>query len=115
MAYDRAFGEWVREHLAGLGPMELKPMFGAAVAKIDDRTFAVLGDGMIWLKADETLAAELEAVGSHQFTFQSKDGETMRMAYWSLPDSAVDDPDEAVAWARRALDVALRKPVKKKR
>ena len=30
MAYDPDFGEWVREHFAGLGPMRIKPMFGAA-------------------------------------------------------------------------------------
>jgi DNA transformation protein len=39
----------------------------------------------------------------------------MTMAYWALPESALDDPDEAVGWARKSIDVALRKAVRKPR
>ena len=41
------------------------------------------------------------------------------MGYVSLPSSAMDDPDEASAWARRALAVArakaAAKPIAKKK
>lgn len=30
MAYDADFGEWAREHFAGLGRLEIKRMFGGA-------------------------------------------------------------------------------------
>ena len=39
----------------------------------------------------------------------------MSMGYWTLPEMALDDPDEAVAWARRSLAVAVRKASKKTR
>ena len=32
-----------------------------------------------------------------------KDGKVASMGYWTLPDSAIEDPDEACAWARRSL------------
>jgi DNA transformation protein len=32
-----------------------------------------------------------------------KDGRTGSINYWRLPESALDDPDEAVDWARRAV------------
>ena len=32
----------------------------------------------------------------------------MSMGYWTLPESALDDPDEALSWARRSLEVAVR-------
>jgi DNA transformation protein len=38
----------------------------------------------------------------------------MKLGYWSLPDSATDDPDEAADWARGAFEVALRKAAVKK-
>lgn len=38
----------------------------------------------------------------------------MSMGYWTLPETALDDPDEAVVWARRALEVAVRKASGKK-
>jgi DNA transformation protein len=33
---------------------------------------------------------------------------TGSMGYWSLPDAALDDPDEAVRWAKLALEAARR-------
>ena len=114
MAYDRAFGDWVREHLAALGPIEIKPMFGAASVYADGRIFALLDDGVIWLKADEDNAPALIDAGGRQFTFAAKDGGTMEMAYWSLPEPAVDDAEEAVRWARSSIEAAARKAAKKK-
>lgn len=114
MAYDPAFGDWVRDHLKDLGPIEIKRMFGAAGVKFGGAMFAILDDGEIWLKADADLAEALMAEGSRQFTYPTKDGQAMVMSYWSLPDGAVDDADEAVTWARRAIKAAL-KPKPKRR
>ncbi|TIO57356.1 MAG: TfoX/Sxy family protein, partial [Mesorhizobium sp.] len=30
------------------------------------------------------------------------------MPYWSVPDSAFDDPDEMAVWARRAYEAGRR-------
>ena len=109
MAYDPDFGEWVREHFAALEPLEIKRMFGGAAVYSQGLIFALLDDGVVWLKADEVNQPLLEAAGARQFTFSGKGGEPTTMAYWSLPESALDDADEAVDWARRSIDVALRK------
>lgn len=114
MAYDPDFGEWTREHFAGLGPLEIKKMFGAGAVYAHGLIFALLDDGIVWLKVDEVNEPLLQAAGSRQFTYPTKDGATMSMAYWSLPESALDDPDEAVGWARQSIDAALRKAAAKK-
>ena len=114
MAYDPDFGEWVREHFAALGALEIKRMFGGAGVYAHGLIFALLDDDTVWLKTDEINAPLLEAAGSRQFTYPTKDGETMSMAYWSLPDSALDDPEEAVDWARQSIDAALRKAAAKR-
>ena len=36
------------------------------------------------------------------------------MGYWRLPDAALDDPEEAAAWGRKALAVAQAKKAEKK-
>ncbi len=113
MAYDPDFGDWVREHFARLGPIEIKRMFGAGAVYADGLIFALLDDGVVWLKADETKAPLLVEAGARQFSYSTKTGE-MTMAYWSLPEPAMDDPDQAVAWARQAIDAALRKAAAKK-
>lgn len=109
MAYDPDFGEWVREHFAGLGRLEIKRMFGGAGVYASGVMFALLDDGVVWLKGDDDLGAAFEATGSRQFSYPTKDGRTMAMGYWTLPDTALDDPEEAVVWARRSLEVAVRK------
>lgn len=114
MAYDAAFGDWVREHFAGLGPLQIKSMFGGASVYADEVIFALLDDGVVWMKADDTNAPLLIEAGARQFTYPTKTGEPMTMGYWSLPDSAVDDPEEAVAWARRSIEVAVRKAAAKR-
>ena len=114
MAYDADFGEWVREHFRALGRLEIKRMFGGAGVYAAGVMFALLGDGVVWLKGDEALGEAFVEAGSRQFIYPTKDGRTMSMGYWTLPETALDDPDEAVAWARRSLDVAVRKASGKK-
>lgn len=114
MAYDPDFGEWVHEHFAALGPLEIKRMFGGAAVYANGLIFALLDDGVVWLKADEVNAPLLAGAGARQFTYTAKDGATMAMAYWSLPESALDDPDEAADWARKSIDAALRKAAARK-
>ncbi len=109
MAYSPDFGIWVEEHLAALGPLTIKRMFGGAAVYADGLTFALLDDGIVWLKADEINEPGLRQAGARQFTYPARDGREMTMAYWSLPDTAVDDPEEAVRWAREAIAAALRK------
>ena len=113
MAYEASFGEWVQEHFAGLGPLTIKRMFGGAAVYADGLIFALLDDGVVWMKADEQNEPALREAGSRQFTYPMKDGQIMSMAYWSLPEPAVDDPDEAVRWARMSIDAALRKAAAK--
>jgi len=115
MAYDADFGEWVREHFRALGRLEIKRMFGGAGVYAAGVMFALLDDGVVWLKGDEALRQAFVAAGSRQFIYPTKDGRTMSIGYWSLPEPALDDPDEAVAWARRSLDVAVKKASGKKR
>jgi DNA transformation protein len=58
----------------------------------------------------------MAAKGSQPFTYPNKDGSVTETSYWSLPDTAADDADEAVRWARRAIEASRRKvgPKKKK-
>jgi len=114
MAWDPAFGEWVHDHLSGLGPFEIKRMFGGAGALKGGAMFAILSSDTIWLKADDALAVAMAEEGSVRFEYGPPD-RRRTLPYWSLPSAAMDDPDQAVEWARRAAEVALRpKPARKR-
>jgi DNA transformation protein len=109
MAQD-GFHEFVRELLAGLGPVAIKRMFGGAGVYLDGVMFGLIAEEALHLKVDDALKRDLGAEGSGPFIWLPangpKAGQAVEMGYWRLPESALDDPDEAVRWARRALDVA---------
>ena len=100
--------EGAKELFAELGALTHRKMFGGAAIYCDGRIFALIVDGGLLIKVDieraPDLAANLEAEGSTRWRYESKkSADPVAMPYWSLPDSAIDDPDEASEWARRSL------------
>jgi len=104
--------EQALELLGGLGPLRPKRMFGAVGLYCDDLFFAVLDEETLYFKVDAETEARFREAGSAPFTFES-DGKLVSMAYWRIPETALDDPDEAVGWARLGIDAALRARAKK--
>ena len=100
----------VRDLFAELGPITIRRMFGGAGVYAEGRMFALLAEDTIYLKVDPALKADLGAAGSQPFVWRPdqgpKAGQAVEMSYWRLPDSALDDPEEACQWARRAVAVA---------
>jgi len=96
-----------REHLGdlfgALGPFQTRRMFSGAGLFLDGAMFAIVIDDVLYMKADEELAKAYAAEGSEAFTYQTKDGPRTIATLMRLPDSAMDDPDEALDWARRSL------------
>ena len=120
MPLSQGYSDYVLELLEGFGPLEVKRMFGGAGLYKDGLMFGVLDDDALYLRVDDALEAEMKAQGSTPWSYSMKrDGTTRDMGYWKLPDTAADDPDEAVALARKSCSAALacaakRKPKAKK-
>ena len=101
------FTEYAIELIAGFGKVEVKRMFGGAGVYRNGVGFGILDDDTFFLKADAALGAELKIQGSKPWRFSvKKDGAVRDIAYWSLPDTAADDPEEAVALAKRSFAIA---------
>lgn len=116
MAVSPDFLEHLHELLAGLGPLTVKKMFGGASLQADGAAFGLIFGETLYLKVDDANRAAFEEEGSAPFTYEMKDGGKASLGYWSLPEQALDDPDEAVRWARLGLEAAFRarKPKTKK-
>ncbi len=95
-------------------------MFGGQGIYAGVVMFALEVGGELYLKVDDSTVPAFQAAGSRPFTYE-RDGRVAQMSYWSLPDGAVDDPEEAARWGRMALDAAMRaaagktKPAKPRR
>jgi DNA transformation protein len=99
------FEGFVAELFEGLGPVGVRKMFGGLSISAEGVQFALSLDAIIYLKTDESLAAALKQAGSTPFVYQSA-RRSVTLGYWRLPEGALDDPDEACAWARKALAIA---------
>ena len=91
-----------KELFGGLGTVSHRKMFGGAGLYAEGIIFAVVIDDEIMVKATGAFRDELEAMGSTPFLFDMK-GKPVAMSYWRLPETAFDDPDEALELAQRAL------------
>ena len=114
MALSPEYREFLLDLFSGLGRVEARRMFGGAGLYLGDACFAiVLGGERVMMRGDDTLAEEFEAEGSEQWVYQRPGRKPTSMPYWSLPESALDDPDEACRWAERALVPAQKSAAEK--
>ena len=108
MPLSPGFSDYVLELLAGLGRVEAKRMFGGAGLYRDGVMFGILDDDAVFFRVDDDLEADLRAQGSAPWVYSMKsDGSIRSMGYWRMPETAADDPDEAVGIARRAYAAAV--------
>jgi DNA transformation protein len=105
MSLSRAEIEAAQDLFSGLGDITTRRMMGGLCLYHEGTIFAiVMSDGGIFLKGAGGFVAELEAAGCTRWSYRHKDrARPTQMSYWTLPDEALDDPDRACDWARRAL------------
>jgi DNA transformation protein and related proteins len=106
--------EYIRELFAGFGPVGVKRMFGGAGIYADGTMFALVLDGVIYLKADQETVPSFEREGLAPFAYNSKNKRVVT-SYWRMPDRLYDDAEELAQWSRSALSAALRAAASKAR
>jgi DNA transformation protein len=101
--------EDIRELFIAFGSVTVRRMFGGAGIYAEETMFALVHDGVIYLKADGHNAPAFEREDLPPFTYATKDGKRGVMSYRRMPDRLYDDPDELAVWAREALAAARRR------
>ncbi|MBA4132750.1 MAG: competence protein TfoX [Hyphomicrobium sp.] len=105
MPLDPRLSELAEELFGPLGTISVRKMFGGGGIYCDGVMFALIADGVIYLKADARSQADFEAEGLGPFVYQGK-AKPVAMSYWRMPERLLDDPDEALAWGRNAVRAA---------
>lgn len=83
-----------------------RSMFGGHGVYSRGAIIGIVIDGVIYLKADDVFAKELEADGCERFTYTRKDGRSAAMKYWTMPDEAMHDPAAAAELVERSYRVS---------
>ncbi len=105
--------EDIRELFAAFGAVTVRRMFGGAGIYAEETMFALVHDGVIYLKVDGHSAPAFEREDLAPFTYTTKDGKRGVMSYRRMPDRLYDDPDALAVWAREALAAARRRAARK--
>lgn len=106
MAPSDGFKDFIRDQLAGFGPVTIRNMFGGAGIYADGVMFALLADDVLYLKADDDSARAFRAEGMRPFTYERKGRPSVVMSYWEVPPRLLEEPEELAAWAREAHRIA---------
>lgn len=95
----------VVELFSGLGDITTRKMMGGLCLYYQGTIFALLmSDGQLYLKGAGAFHDVLQAEGCTRWTYEREGNfKPTAMPYWTMPDAGLDDPEVAVAWARRAL------------
>jgi len=102
-----AYKSFILDLLSDFGPVSIRHMFSGAGVYADGVMFAILAEDTLYLKADEVSARAFAAEGKGPFTYRPKDRSPVALSYWEVPERLLDNPEELVAWTRRAHAVAL--------
>ena len=111
-----AFVKYVAEDLlTGLGPVKTRSMFGGHGLYFDGLFFALEANGKIYFKVDSSSLKDYEEAGSEPFRYSAKDKTQVTMSYWTVPDEVLENHEQAVEWATKAVQVARKAKSKKKK
>ena len=107
--------DFLTELFAGFGPVAVRRMFSGAGVFADGLMIALVVDGVIYLKADDSFGPLFEREGQTPFSYKTRDGRRTLNSYWRMPERLYDEPDELADWARHSLQAARRAGSKRKR
>lgn len=101
------FTDYVLEQLALFGGMTARRMFGGQGLFKGGLMFALIADGELFFKVDDSNRSDFEAVKSQPFTYAKKEGKTASLSYWYVPEEIIEDADDLKEWAAKAYAVAV--------
>lgn len=103
---DDSFKDFVLDQLSALPDLRAKAMFGAHGIYSGEHFFGILDEGRLFFKTDAHSQADYTSRGMGPFTYVSR-GKKLAMSYHEVPPDVLEQPQELVEWARRAIRVAV--------
>src|SRR4051794_24929088 len=108
MVASAAFAEFLCEQLAPLGHVAMRRMFGKTGVFCEGVMFGMVTEDTLYLRVDDLNRATFKEAESSPPLNYVKQGRTIDLSFWCVPERLIDEPDELVAWARAALAAAHR-------
>jgi DNA transformation protein len=108
------YKEFVCELLTPLGAITIKPFFGGLEVKYGEVQFAWVLSDVLYFKVDDGNRADYEEAAVGPFMYERDGREIMIRKLYEVPAFLFDEPDEMLAWARKAIEAEMRAQKAKK-
>ncbi len=92
----------------GFGLLRARRMFGGHGVYHDGLMIALVEEGALYLKADAQTCERFAAAGGAPFVY-TRQRKPVTLSFWSVPEAALDSPQDLRPWLRLAYEAALRK------
>lgn len=113
MMADRSFHDFViDEVLREISGITTRAMFGDWGVYKDGIFFALIADGQLYFKVDESTKKDYEELGSEPFVYQSKKG-PITLSYWLLPEEIMSDQEKLKEWVDKSVAAGIKSKKKK--
>jgi DNA transformation protein len=117
MAAGNEYLQYVLEQLSGLGGVSSRRMFGGFGLYCGSQFFGLIFGDTLYFKVGNANRRDYEERGMGRFR-PYRDRPQLSMTYYELPADVLEDAQQLVAWARKAVEAALssaaqKKPVKR--
>lgn len=109
--------QWVLEQLSGAERISSRRMFGGVGLYRDHVFFGIISGDTLYFKVDDASRAHYETRGMSQFR-PFRDKPLLSMSYYEVPADVLEDAEECVEWAMRAVAAGIakaRSPNRRKR
>ncbi len=115
MVASDGFAEFLREQLSPLGRLTMRRMFGKTGVFCDGLMFGMITEDTLYVRVDDhNKAVFKEAEAAPPLNYE-KQGRTIDLSFWRVPERLLDEPDELILWARAALGAAGRVAAERER
>jgi DNA transformation protein len=114
MSVSSGYRTYILDQLAAVPALNTRRMFGGVGLYSGESFFALIDDDVLFFKVDDSNREDYVSRGMK--AFMPIPGKAS-MGYYQVPEDVIEEADELARWARRSVDVALKKkkiPKKKK-
>lgn len=101
MAHDESFKDYVLDQLRELPGVRTRGMFGGFGLYAGTIFFGIVSRGRVYFKTTDETRSEYERRGMQPF--KPTENQTLKR-YYEVPADVLEDPEQLVEWAERALD-----------
>lgn len=113
MVASASFAEFLREQLAPLGHISMRRMFGKTGVFCQGVMFGMVTEDTLYVRVDDHNRETFKEAEAYPPLNYAKQGNSIDLSFWRVPERLIDEPDELVTWARAALAAAHRVAAKR--